>query len=297
MRRAAISSSRGFTLVELLVVIGIIAVLVSLLLPALNKARTAAQDIQCMSNLRQIGMAAAMYAVEWKGHVPIRDRPTWLHKNNQNEGRLGWDKMLRPYIDRATKAPLLRELTDVFTANRVWHCPFDATPGLFGTDDFVSYRFVMPRAVGFGNFITDYTPKNPGTPWGSRFVVSILPTKLRVSASDAPRPSQLVYLMDAHPQRWATSTGWRTMQGEGGLVWKGHFWGAVDNPDWDCAHPSAKVEQGWYRRQGVPNGLFYDFHVERLPANPVNVRPGGDAGNPGNTDVRNRMLGALYPMT
>lgn len=58
---------RAFTLVELLVVIGIIAVLVSILLPTLSRAREQAKMVQCLSNMRQMGNAEVMYATAWKG--------------------------------------------------------------------------------------------------------------------------------------------------------------------------------------------------------------------------------------
>jgi prepilin-type N-terminal cleavage/methylation domain-containing protein/prepilin-type processing-associated H-X9-DG protein len=60
----------GFTLIELLVVISIIAILMAILMPALRKARQQGKDVICRSNLRQVGLAANLYAEEWDQYIP-----------------------------------------------------------------------------------------------------------------------------------------------------------------------------------------------------------------------------------
>ena len=70
MGKSRVSQRRhAFTLVELLVVIGIIAILISVLLPSLARARESAKTVQCASNMRQMGIAIAMYREEFKGAV------------------------------------------------------------------------------------------------------------------------------------------------------------------------------------------------------------------------------------
>ncbi len=97
-------SRPAFTLVELLVVIGIVAVLVGILLPALSKARAAAESLNCLSNLHQLGIATAQYEVETKGFLPYpvatlsgADKADPAGGTAEN---MVWFNVLDPYLQR-----------------------------------------------------------------------------------------------------------------------------------------------------------------------------------------------------
>ena len=101
-------TSSGFSLVELLIVIGIITILVSLLLPAVAKVREHANRVKCAANLRQIGLAAQMHAIEHVGYLPTAG---WQwDATNGIADPVGLDdaaeKKYMYYLDGPTKRPL-----------------------------------------------------------------------------------------------------------------------------------------------------------------------------------------------
>jgi prepilin-type N-terminal cleavage/methylation domain-containing protein/prepilin-type processing-associated H-X9-DG protein len=114
----------GFTLIELLVVIAIILILASLTTPALGRARKRAQAMQCVSNLRQLGWAAQMYADDNGGVIQALSGiyPQW---NDPPGGTQGWARLVFPYLKSTAvysdpgrpPAPLMPELQVAYYLN------------------------------------------------------------------------------------------------------------------------------------------------------------------------------------
>ncbi|MCK6633268.1 MAG: type II secretion system GspH family protein, partial [Fimbriimonadaceae bacterium] len=88
----AIGLDRGFTLIELLVVIAIIAILASMLLPALAKAKEKGKSTACINNMRQMAIAQRVYSDDFDG----RYVHTFQVRGN-NDFRKGWFNFLQPY--------------------------------------------------------------------------------------------------------------------------------------------------------------------------------------------------------
>ena len=161
---------RAFTLVELLIVIAILAILASLLLPALGRSKDAAQRIKCVSNLRQLGLATQMY---WDDNSGACFRYGGVVTNG---GQLYWFGWIGPGAEGTR--------------------PFDATPG-------VLYSYLQGRGIelcpSLNYALGQFKLKASGAAYGYGYNIhlSVPATQPPVKVSRITRPTDLALLADA----------------------------------------------------------------------------------------------------
>lgn len=227
------SRRKAFTLVELLVVIGIIALLIAILLPALNRAREQAKMVQCQSNLRQIGQAMAMHAVDHKNRIPLagvlwdgtqtatpqgmRDSSMQLYSYWGDPGHGSRTFLaplpfaLAPYLGKPT--PVL-SLQDYMNSNamRIFTCPSNVDQIQGGLSSIQTGEFLVnngdgyqapyiPTSFAFNEAIvgwSDYpTPNLAGVSGHNR---------CRGNMSLVPHPADTILAFDGNPR--TGNDGW-----------------------------------------------------------------------------------------
>jgi prepilin-type N-terminal cleavage/methylation domain-containing protein len=137
---------RAFTLVELLVVIAIIAILIGLILPAVQKVREASARIQCQNNMKQIGLAFHNYH-DSKGHfpdggkngadTPISDLIATTYPTNRSEW--SWTYQILPFIEQDNVYKHTTDSSVQKTVIKMYHCPSRRQPKLYNNWAKVDY--------------------------------------------------------------------------------------------------------------------------------------------------------------
>ena len=153
----------GFTLIELLVVIAIIGILAALLLPALNNAKDSATTASCMSNLKQIGNAIAMYADDHNDYFPMG-----LTVAGPQGAGINWSMIIAPYVVRQSGLDWTK--MSVTTIGKQFRCPalsrFHKNPAV-GLLNYSANQWYMPNA--FGGTAEPWAGGTPATlPWKNK---------------------------------------------------------------------------------------------------------------------------------
>lgn len=115
----------GFTLIELLVVISIIAVLMAVMIPALGRAKLAAQSVVCKTRLKDLGSMLYLYSNDFKGQVPPSHASQAELNNGYSDGDCRWPHRLRNYYDIKSKGSFA---SNVDWAKAIQHMPILRCP-------------------------------------------------------------------------------------------------------------------------------------------------------------------------
>jgi prepilin-type N-terminal cleavage/methylation domain-containing protein/prepilin-type processing-associated H-X9-DG protein len=255
------TSRHGFTLVELLVVIGIIALLIAILLPSLQRARMSAQSVACKSNLRQLVLATQMFAGEHGGHLPkaynngaARVRGWYGVEGTRwefAEPMWSWEYALMKYLGNAKGA--FRCPSDPAADEAIRYTWNDDPAQPFTTDDNVAASYRM-------NWSNEFLE---GNPFDYNQTVFVSPKLTQVTPA-----SQAIIYFDGLASYY-DQVGWPNNENHVNMkTWDGRY-NVMPGNAWNVAYRRhsrdlAPPNSPESLKRGQANYAFLDGHVEQL---------------------------------